>query len=177
MAASARARITMDRHTMHAPEAMNATEATYVFESTLACVGKAELAAGEAASRCGFSEEDCRHIAAAVREAVMNAVVHGSQSDPVRRVTVALESTAASLTVAVRDEGRGWDPATVPDPLAPENLLKSSGRGIFLIRAFMDEVRFATFAHGSEIMMTKFVRGSGRGANYTSNHPSKEPSQ
>ncbi len=58
----------------------------------------------------------------------------------------------------MRDEGPGLDPRALPDPLAPENFLKSSGRGIFLIRAFMDEVRFPAVASGTEITMTKFRR-------------------
>jgi serine/threonine-protein kinase RsbW len=148
----------MHRQITHAPEGTNVTEATYVFESTLSCVGKAELAAGEAAGRCGFSEPDCRHIATAVREAVINAVVHGNCLDSAKHVTLALESTPARLTVTVTDEGPGWDPATAPDPLAPENLLKDSGRGIFLIRAFMDQVRFSVLAPGGKVTMTKFVR-------------------
>jgi serine/threonine-protein kinase RsbW len=63
------------------------------------------------------------------------------------------------LTITVRDQGSGLDAKRIPDPLAPENLLKSSGRGIFLIRAFMDEVRFSDLSPGTEITMTKFVRG------------------
>jgi serine/threonine-protein kinase RsbW len=148
----------MNRHAMHVPEIHNATEATYVFDSTLACVAKAELAADEAACRGGFGEADCRHIAAAVREAALNAVGHGNRFDPAKHVTLAFESTPASLTITVGDEGPGWDPATVPDPLAPENLLKTGGRGIFLIRAFMDEVRVTALQPGSRITMTKFVR-------------------
>ncbi len=68
------------------------------------------------------------------------------------------------MTVSVRDEGLGLDPTGLPNPLAPENLLKQSGRGIFLIRAFMDEVRFRSLSPGTEIMMTKHVRGSDRGS-------------
>jgi serine/threonine-protein kinase RsbW len=62
--------------------------------------------------------------------------------------------------VSVRDEGKGLDPGSVPDPLAPENLLKQSGRGIFLIRAFMDEVRFRSMDPGTEITLIKRVRGN-----------------
>ena len=64
---------------------------------------------------------------------------------------------------------QGLDPATLPDPLAPENLLKQSGRGIFLIRTFMDEVHFRTLSPGNEIIMIKFLRGPGRGGNKEDN--------
>lgn len=163
----------MDRHTLHLPETMNTTEITYDFESTLACVGKAVLAASETAARAGFDAEQCRQIGSAVREAVVNAVVHGNGNNAAKRVCISLESTSAGLTIAVGDEGPGFDPAGLPDPVAPENLLKKSGRGIFLIRAFMDEVEFAVHSGGSDLIMTKFVRGCGR----DTNHPSKEPTQ
>jgi serine/threonine-protein kinase RsbW len=144
---------------------MNATRVSYTFESTLASVNKAEQAAAEVAAKSGFDEDDCGRIAMAVREATVNAVLHGNHYDPTKRVTVSFESTPDALTVTVRDEGSGLDPATLPNPLAPENLLKQSGRGIFLIRAFMDEIRFRTISPGTEITMIKFLRGSGRGGN------------
>jgi serine/threonine-protein kinase RsbW len=144
--------------------AMNATRVSYAFESTLASVNKAEQAALEVAARSGFDEDECGRIAMSVREAAANAVLHGNRFDPAKRVTVSFETTPSCLTIAVRDEGPGLDPATLPDPLAPENLLKQSGRGIFLIRAFMDEVAFPDVSPGTEITMTKFVRGPGRDA-------------
>jgi serine/threonine-protein kinase RsbW len=147
----------MDRY-----HAMNATRVSYTLESSLASVNKAEQTAGEVAARSGFEEEDCGRIAMAVREAAVNAVLHGNRYDPAKRLTISFETTPDALTVAVRDEGVGLDPAIIPDPLAPENLLKQSGRGIFLIRAFMDEVRFRDLTPGTEITMIKFVRGAGR---------------
>jgi serine/threonine-protein kinase RsbW len=143
--------------------AMNATRVSYTLESTLASVNKAEQAAAEVAAKSGFDEDDCGRIAMAVREATVNAVLHGNRYDPSKRVTVSFESTPQALTTAVRDEGTGLDPATLPNPLAPENLLKQSGRGIFLIRAFMDEIHFRTLSPGNEITMIKFVRGPVRG--------------
>jgi serine/threonine-protein kinase RsbW len=145
--------------------AMNVTRVSYVLESTLASVSKAEQASFELAARSGFDKNECAHIAMAVREATMNAVVHGNRRDPSKRVTVSCENTPQSLTIAVRDEGPGLDPATLPDPLAPENLLKQSGRGIFLIRTFMDEVDFKNISPGTEIIMTKRMGGQGRDGN------------
>jgi len=147
---------------MDEPHAMNATRVSLNLESTLASVGKAEQAAAEFASKLGFQADECGRIAMAVREATINAVLHGNCYDPAKRVTVSFDGTAAAMTIAVRDEGRGCDPATLPDPLAPENLLKPAGRGIFLIRTFMDELRFQSMPSGTEVIMIKFVRGPGR---------------
>lgn len=148
---------------------MNATRVSYTLESTLASVNKAEQAAAEVAAKSGFDEDECGRISMAVREATVNAVLHGNHFDPAKRVTVSFETTPEALTVAVRDEGTGLNPATVPDPLAPENLLKQSGRGIFLIRAFMDEIRFRAMSPGNEITMIKFVRGPHRDGNKEAN--------
>jgi serine/threonine-protein kinase RsbW len=144
---------------------MNATRVSYTLESTLASVNKAEQSALELAAKSGFDEDECGRISMAVREATVNAVLHGNHYDPAKRVTVSFEATPGALTVAVRDEGSGLDPASVPDPLAPENLLKQSGRGIFLIRAFMDEIHFRPLSPGTEITMVKFVRGTDRDGN------------
>lgn len=148
---------------------MNATRVSYTLESTLASVNKAEQSAAEVAARAGFDADECGRIAIAVREATVNAVLHGNRYDPLKRVTVSFDTTPDALTVAVRDEGPGLDPATLPDPLAPENLLKESGRGIFLIRTFMDEIHFRTMSPGTEIIMIKFVRGPGRGSSKEDN--------
>jgi serine/threonine-protein kinase RsbW len=149
---------------------MNATRVSYTLDSTLASVNKAEQSAAEVAAKSGFSEDEGGRIAMAVREAAVNAVFHGNRCDPAKRVTVSFESTNDTLTIAVRDEGPGMDPDALPDPLAPENLLKTSGRGIFLIRAFMDETRFRNLSPGTEITMIKHVRGADR-------HGDKEANQ
>jgi serine/threonine-protein kinase RsbW len=139
---------------------MNATRVSYTLESSLESVNKAEQAARDLAVKAGFDEEETDRVAMSVREATVNAVLHGNQYDPKKRVTVAFEVTPESLSVSVRDEGKGLDPGSVPDPLAPENLLKQSGRGIFLIRAFMDEVRFRSMDPGTEITLIKRVRAN-----------------
>lgn len=144
------------------PNTMNATRISYTLDSTLASVNKAEQAASEVAVKSGFDEDECGRIAMAVREATVNAVLHGNKYDADKRVTISFETTPEAMTVSVRDEGLGLDPSGLPNPLAPENLLKQSGRGIFLIRAFMDEVRFRSLSPGTEIMMIKHVRGTDR---------------
>jgi len=88
----------------------------------------------------GFSDEAVHYMSVAVRESVVNAIKHGNKQDESKRVHVHFTVRDKALEVEVRDEGRGFDPAAVPDPLAPENLLKAYGRGIFFMRQFMDEV-------------------------------------
>ena len=112
----------------------------------------------------GFDDDSVHAIGIAIRESVINAVKHGNQNDAGKRVFVEIEGdrpgAEARLTVRVRDEGEGFDPDAVTSPLEPENLLKSSGRGIFLIRSFMDEVRIERSpAGGTQIQMTKRLRG------------------
>jgi serine/threonine-protein kinase RsbW len=88
----------------------------------------------------GFDEEAQHYMSVAVRESVVNAIKHGNRQDEAKRVHVQFTIHDRALEVEVRDEGRGFDPTGVADPLAPENLLKAYGRGIFFMRQFMDEV-------------------------------------
>ncbi len=111
----------------------------------------------------GLDEDAVHWIGVAVRESVINAITHGNQNDPGKSIFVEFETTTADgvpcLIVRVRDEGRGFDPETIASPLEPENLLKPSGRGIFLIRQFMDEVSMRRAPQGGmEVRMTKQIR-------------------
>jgi len=124
-------------------------------ESTLDSVNKAEEMADQIAARAGIDEDTRSGVAMAVREAMINAVLHGNAYDTGKRVNLSFEQNDRELKVIISDEGRGFVPDEVPDPLAPENLLKTSGRGIFLIRAFMDEVRFRKLGPGTEITLIK----------------------
>lgn len=110
----------------------------------------------------GFSDDDGHWIGMAIREAVNNAIKHGNRQDPLKKVQVCFSYDIESLTVSVRDQGEGFDVASVPDPLLPENLLKTSGRGVFYIRSFMDSVEFRESAgNGTEVRMVKrFKRAS-----------------
>jgi serine/threonine-protein kinase RsbW len=90
-----------------------------------------------------------------VREAAVNAVLHGNAYDPQKKITASFENTGSALIIRISDQGKGLDPATLPDPLAPENLLSGSGRGIFLIRSFMDEVHFKQLHPGTELTLIK----------------------
>ncbi len=126
-------------------------------ESNLQSVDQAEEMAREFAREAGFGEEDEHRIALAVREAMVNAVIHGNKYDPCKRALVRLELENHKLVVVVTDQGLGFDVASVPDPLAEENLLKQTGRGIFLIRSFMDEVQITRLSPtGTEVRMIKY---------------------
>ena len=119
-----------------------------------------EVVAGHMSHMVGFDEDTLHWISIAVRESVANAMKHGNQSDEAKRVTVEFTTSPAErpseLAIVVRDQGEGFDPDEVADPLAPENLLKSSGRGIFLIKSFMDEVVHRRIPEGGmEVRMVK----------------------
>jgi serine/threonine-protein kinase RsbW len=91
-----------------------------------------------------------------LREAMANAIKHGNQQNLEKRVEIEMNVVDDVLEIRVRDEGPGFDPASVPDPLAPENRLRTSGRGIFYMKTFMDDVRFRrTDGGGMEIVLTK----------------------
>ena len=133
------------------------SKVSYRMESTLESVNKAEEMAGQLAAKAGFDEDSRDGITMAVREAMINAVLHGNAYDPNKRVNLSLEQNDRELVVTISDEGRGLDPDEIPDPLAAENLMKQSGRGIFLIRAFQDEVRFRKLEQGTEITLIKRI--------------------
>ncbi len=132
----------------------------FTLESSLTSVDKVEHKAGELAHEAGVPEDDIFGITMAVREAAVNAVVHGNQKDPSKQITVTFENTGSSLVFTVADQGKGLNPDTIPDPLAPENLLRGSGRGIFLIRSFMDEVHFRQLDPGTELTLIKHLGAS-----------------
>jgi serine/threonine-protein kinase RsbW len=128
---------------------------SYTLDSSLDSVNKIEQIAEQCAERAGFDEDTIPHIAMAVREAAVNAVLHGNAYDSNKHVKASFETTSDSLIVKIADQGPGLDPDKVPDPLAPENILRGSGRGIFLIRAFMDEVNFRQLHPGTELTLIK----------------------
>jgi len=104
----------------------------------------------------GFDEEAAHYMSVAVRESVVNAIKHGNRGEEARRVGIVFSLEPGRLEVSVHDEGRGFDPDTVPNPTAAENLLKVDGRGIFFMRSFMDDVSYAFPPGGGTVVtMTK----------------------
>lgn len=140
--------------------AMTKQRVSYTLDSTLETVDNAEQTACRIAVEAGFGEDEVLQISMAVREAAVNAVLHGNAYDPDKKVKLDFETTGRELVITIRDQGKGLDPAKIPDPLAPENLLKTSGRGIFLIRSFMDEVQIHPSTTGTEIKLVKHVPGA-----------------
>ena len=125
-------------------------------ESTLESVDTAEEMVQDFARQSGFPDDDVHRIGMAVRESVVNAVVHGNAFNSHKKVSLDLSSAADRLTIRIQDQGAGFDLDDVPNPLAEENLLRKTGRGLFLIRAFMDELHMHRLSPGGmEVVMVK----------------------
>ena len=129
-----------------------------VLDSTLDSVDIAERAALDLARESGFGEEDLDRIGMSVRECMVNAVVHGNRYNSHKRVRLSLSLTPERLTIRIADQGDGFDPDQLPDPLSGDNLLRHSGRGIFLMKAFMDDLRVRRLEpSGTEVTLVKNV--------------------
>ena len=120
-------------------------------------VGEVEAAADQLATEAGLDEDARFHITMAVHEAAINAVLHGNDYNPALQIDVSMENTGKNLVFVIADQGNGFDPAHLPDPSAPENLLRGTGRGIFLIRSLMDEVHFRQLHPGTELTLIKHL--------------------
>lgn len=114
------------------------------FESAFDMLDFVQVVSDYVGKLSGLDEDQLHWVGVAVRESVVNAIKHGNQNDQSKRVIVEFSSEPHGepdqLVIRVEDQGEGFDPDTLANPLAPENILKSSGRGIFLIRSFMDDV-------------------------------------
>ena len=135
-------------------------------ESVLESVDLAEGVTLSISEAIGFDEEDRHKIGMAVREGVINALTYGNQMSPEKKVRLTLALTPDRFVIQVLDQGAGFDLSEVPDPLAEENLLKASGRGILLMRSFMDEFNVVRAPEGgAELLMAKlYPAGSPAGA-------------
>ena len=136
---------------------------TLTLGSNLASVDRVEQTAEQVATDAGVEEDARFGITMAVREAAANAVFHGNHGEEAKQITASFENTGRSLIFCIADQGEGLDPSTLPDPTAPDNLLRGSGRGIFLIRSFMDEVHFRQLHPGTELTLIKHL------------HPTQQP--
>lgn len=114
-----------------------------ILPSRIETVAKAANAVADFVSRSGISDEAAFGIDMAVREAVTNAVIHGNAQDEQKAVELTLKSSPEAVEITVHDQGQGFSPEEVPDPTEEENILKTSGRGIFFMRTFMDEVTWS----------------------------------
>jgi len=129
------------------------------FTSTFDMVDFDEVVCNHVGRDVGLDDDATHWVGVAIRECVINAIKHGNHHDAAKRVFVEFTTQVGGepeLTIAVRDHGEGFEPGNLADPLAPENLLKGSGRGIFLIRSFMDDVQLQRMPQGGmEIRMVK----------------------
>jgi serine/threonine-protein kinase RsbW len=140
-----------------------AGQAHLLLRATLGSVEQAEHSAVQEARKLGFPEVDQYRIGLSVHEAMLNAVSHGSGFNPRGLVRFRLETDRRGLAVEVEDDGPGFNPVDVPDPLNAANLKRAGGRGLLLVRTLMDEVDVLRLApHGTRIRMVKHF------------HPAKE---
>ncbi len=125
-------------------------------ESDLKNVEVAEEITRRVAVTAGFDEDEQQGIEMAVHESMINAIWHGNKNDSSKSVWLQFKIDRDRLEIRIRDQGTGFDPKHVPNPLENENLLNVSGRGIFLIRSFMDEFRVENISGaGTEVTMVK----------------------
>jgi len=145
----------------------SATTVKLVISNEVRLVDVVHAASETVAGIAGFEEDDALNVAIAVREAVINAIVHGNKMDPSRKVEVSLQARPRSIRARVRDQGAGFDAGATPDPTAGDNLMRSSGRGVLVMRAFVDSVDFK-FREGRGMEVTlKKTRSGGKAKSTT----------
>jgi serine/threonine-protein kinase RsbW len=136
-------------------------------DTQLESVDLAENIVTRVAEAAGFGEDDLHKLGMAVREGVINAYNYGNCQDRRKKIILAVEFEAETMIVHVVDEGCGFELSEVADPLSEENLLRTSGRGIFLMRAFMDDLAVRRGpTGGADLVLSKKlphrVSGNGR---------------
>ena len=131
-------------------------------DSTLDSVDHAEEVVLREAQQLGFEEDDLHKIGISVRECMVNAVVHGNRYSARKKVRLTVKRTADKLDISIADEGGHFDMAKIPDPLADDNLLRQSGRGLLMMRAFMDEFLVRPCSpQGTEVRLVKYAAKAG----------------
>lgn len=107
-----------------------------------------------------LSEDDRDNLAIAITELSNNAIIHGNRYEYHKKVIISFYHENDSIRVYIKDEGSGFDPTRVDDPLQPENLMKESGRGIFILKSLMDDVSFNVTPQGTEVMILKKINAA-----------------
>lgn len=113
-----------------------------VLNSTFEEVERLEKYVGDLQQWAGFDDDDHARIMLTLSEAATNAIVHGNKENPEKKVVIIGRLSNRTLTISVKDEGRGFDPDNIPNPLKKENLLNEGGRGVYLIEEYVDELKF-----------------------------------
>ena len=124
-------------------------------QQTLNAMIEAQKQAAEAAKQAGISEDDEVDLMISVTEAVTNAIQHGNREDESKKVYIRIEIVPPEVTIWVKDEGQGFDTEALPDPRDSQNVMNVSGRGILMMREFMDRVEFCRWKRGMAVKMTK----------------------
>ena len=122
-----------------------------------------QVVLNDSLEQLGMGGEERQSVDIAVREAVANAIKHGNRQDPGKKVRVDAEVAGEDLVIRVEDEGMGFDPSAIQNPLAPENLLKPNGRGIFYMRSFMDEIHYGPRPGGGTVVTLRKRLGGPQG--------------
>jgi len=107
--------------------------------------------------KSGLEETDIENIGIAATEMVNNAIHHGNRDDRKKKVYIKFIKLAHQIEIVIRDDGGGFDPNSIADPLDPENLFKESGRGIFIVKSLMDDVKFKFNQNGTEVTLIKYL--------------------
>ena len=125
------------------------------YPSSVDYLGNVEAITVKIAREAGFDESTIDDISIAITELFNNAIHHGNQGDMNKKVHLTYTLSGKALKISIQDEGSGFEPEQLRDPLAPENLLADNGRGIYLVKMLMDKVHFNITDKGSEIIITK----------------------
>jgi serine/threonine-protein kinase RsbW len=132
---------------------------TLSLDSSLESVDRGEELVVETARRMGFDEDALHEIGIATRESLVNAVAHGNRYNARKKVTLRVESTDDRLEIEIADEGAGFNLDDVPNPLEQDNIMRHSGRGLLMMRAFMDEFRVGPGkTSGTSVLMVKSLK-------------------
>ncbi len=102
----------------------------------------------------GLDQEKINGLLLAVTEATTNAIIHGNKNNKLKMVRIYVFVDGTNMTIKIKDEGKGFDPSIVPDPTDPENLLKDSGRGLYLMRVYMDGLTYNQTPEGTETILS-----------------------
>ena len=124
-------------------------------KSSFSNIELVQIVIEEALKQTDLDEDSAHWVGIAAREAVANAVKHGNKQDPEKKVGIDFGVEDNCVVITVKDEGEGFDPQEVPDPLSPDNLLNPSGRGILMMREFMDNVEISAGDLGTSVKMSK----------------------
>jgi serine/threonine-protein kinase RsbW len=142
------------------------TSVKLVIPSEIRLIDLVHVASEKLAEVVGFDPDEALNLGLAVREAVINAMLHGNRKDPNLEVTITLASDRGRFVAKVADQGNGFDPESAPDPTDRENLLRNSGRGLLLMEAFVDTVKFRSLSGGgTQVTLVKRLPKTNGNAN------------